>query len=31
MLEPLGYVPPGESERAYDNRQTADAERATLT
>jgi putative transposase len=31
LLEPLGYVPPDEFERAYYNRQTADAELATLT
>jgi transposase InsO family protein len=31
LLEPLGYVPPDEFERAYHNRQAADAELATLT
>jgi len=31
LLEPLGYVPPDEFERAYYNRQAAAAELATLT
>jgi putative transposase len=31
LLEPLGYVPPDEFERAYYNRQTASAELAILT
>ena len=31
LLEPLGYVPPDEFERAYYNRQTAAAELAVLT
>jgi putative transposase len=31
LLEPLGYVPPDEFERAYYNRQTASAELAVLT
>lgn len=31
LLEPLGYVPPDEFERAYYNRQAADAELAILT
>jgi transposase InsO family protein len=31
LLEPLGYVSPDEFERAYYNRQTADAELARLT
>ena len=31
LLEPLGYVPPDEFERAYYNRQTASAELAALT
>src|SRR5687767_6774809 len=31
LLEPLGYLPPDEFERAYYNRQTASAELAVLT
>jgi transposase InsO family protein len=31
LPEPLGYVPPDEFERAYYDRQTADAELARLT
>ena len=31
LLEPLGYVPPDEFERAYYNRQTASAELAVVT
>ena len=31
LLEPLGYVPPDEFERAYYNRQAASAELAVLT
>jgi putative transposase len=31
LLEPLGYVPPDEFERAYYNRQATDAALATLT
>ena len=31
LLEPLGYVPPAEFERAYHDRQTAPAEMAVLT
>ncbi len=31
LLEPLGYVPPDEFERAYYNGQTASADLATLT
>ena len=31
LLEPLGYVPPDEFERADYNRQTASAELAVLT
>ncbi len=31
LLEPLGYIPPDEFERAYYNRQTASTELAVLT
>ena len=31
LLEPLGYVPPDEFERAYYRQQTASAELVTLT
>jgi hypothetical protein len=31
LLEPLGYVPPAEFERAYHDRQTAPAGMAVLT